>query len=122
MKVILISTYDLGHQPFGLASPKAWLAAAGHDVHCVDLAVDRLPEDLIRDAGLVAFHLPMHTATRMAVPVIARVKALNPNARLACYGLYAPLNAELLVDLGVDAIAGGEYEPQLVSRKQSPRK
>jgi len=115
VKVILVSTYDLGHQPFGLASPKAWLAAAGHDVHCVDLAVDRLPEDLIRGAGLVAFHLPMHTATRMAVPVIARVKALNPKVRLACYGLYAPLNAELLADMGVDAIAGGEYEPRLVA-------
>src|SRR5688572_19729016 len=26
--VVLISTYELGHQPFGLASPAAWLAAS----------------------------------------------------------------------------------------------
>ena len=29
MKVVLLSTYDLGHQPFGLASPAAWLTEAG---------------------------------------------------------------------------------------------
>ena len=28
---------DLGRQPFGLASPAAWLRADGHDVTCVDL-------------------------------------------------------------------------------------
>ena len=28
MNVVLISTYELGHQPFGLASPAAWLKAA----------------------------------------------------------------------------------------------
>ena len=25
MRALLISTYELGHQPFGLASPAAWL-------------------------------------------------------------------------------------------------
>ncbi len=29
LKVLLISTYELGRQPFGLASPAAWLRAAG---------------------------------------------------------------------------------------------
>jgi hypothetical protein len=29
MKAILISTYELGRQPFGLASPAAWLRDAG---------------------------------------------------------------------------------------------
>ena len=27
MRVVLVSTYDLGRQPFGLASPAAWLRA-----------------------------------------------------------------------------------------------
>ena len=39
-----------------------------------DLAVEHLPEQAIREAGMVAFYLPMHTATRLAVPVIERVK------------------------------------------------
>ncbi|MCD6031138.1 MAG: hypothetical protein K0S78_3312, partial [Thermomicrobiales bacterium] len=28
MNVVLISTYELGRQPFGLASPAAWLREA----------------------------------------------------------------------------------------------
>lgn len=36
--VLLISAFDLGHQPFGLASPAAWLAAEGAQVACLDLA------------------------------------------------------------------------------------
>jgi radical SAM superfamily enzyme YgiQ (UPF0313 family) len=80
----------------------------------VDLAAERLPEPDILQAGLIALYLPMHTATRLALPVIERVKRLNPRARLAAYGLYAPLNAELLRSCGVDAIAGGEFESALV--------
>jgi radical SAM superfamily enzyme YgiQ (UPF0313 family) len=115
VKIVLISTYELGHQPFGLASPKAWLARAGHDVRCLDLAVDAFDEPAVRDAGMIAFYLPMHTATRLAVPVIDRVKRLNPAARLAAYGLYAPLNEELLRSLGIDSIVGGEFEPALAA-------
>jgi radical SAM superfamily enzyme YgiQ (UPF0313 family) len=114
MQIVLISTYELGHQPFGLASPQAWLAREGHTVTCADLAVESFPVAAVRDADLVAFYLPMHTATRLAMPLIERVKKLNPWARLACYGLYAPINADLLRGLGVEAIAGGEFESSLV--------
>ena len=115
MRIVLVSTYELGHQPFGLASPQAWLLRAGHEVTPVDLSKTKLSEDLIRRADAVAFSLPMHTATRLAVPVIERVKRVNPSARIACYGLYAPLNAELLKSLGVEAILGGEFEQALVA-------
>lgn len=114
MRIVLVSTYELGHQPFGLASPKAWLVRAGHEVHAVDVSKTRLSDDVIRQAGAVAFSLPMHTATRLAIPVIERVKRVNPSARIACYGLYAPLNADLLRGLGVEAILGGEFEHALV--------
>jgi radical SAM superfamily enzyme YgiQ (UPF0313 family) len=114
LRIVLISTYELGHQPFGLASPKAWLLRAGHEVTAVDLAKTPLSEAVIRQAEAVAFSLPMHTATRLAVPVIERVKRVNPGARIACYGLYAPLNSELLRSIGVEAILGGEFEQALV--------
>lgn len=114
MRIVLVSTYELGHQPFGLASPKAWLLRAGHEVTSVDVAKTLLSETVILQADAVAFSLPMHTATRLAVPVIERVKRINPTARIACYGLYAPLNADLLRGLGVDAILGGEFEQALV--------
>ncbi len=113
MHIVLVSTYELGHQPFGLASPRAWLNRAGHQVVCADLAVESLPEDSIRQAGMVAFYLPMHTATRLALPVIERVKRLNPSARLVCYGLYAPINTDLLRGLGLEVV-GGEFESSLV--------
>ena len=104
----------MGRQPFGLASPAAWLREAGIEVTCADLSKDRLPPDAVRSAGMVGFFLPMHTATRLALPVIDRVRGLNPGARLVAYGLYAPLNAELLRERGVDVILDGEFEAALV--------
>lgn len=80
MNIVLISTYDLGHQPFGLASPAAWLRAEDHVVTNLDLSITMLDEAVVRTADMVAFYLPMHTATRLAAPVIERVDQLNPEA------------------------------------------
>ena len=114
MNVILISTYDLGHQPFGLASPAAWLRAEGHVVTSLDLSVAMLDEAAVSAADMVAFYLPMHTATRLAAPVIEHVNQLNPEALLCAYGLYAPVNHAHLRRLGIDHIVGGEFEGRLV--------
>ena len=116
MKVLLISTYDLGRQPFGLASPAAWLREAGTDVKCVDLTREKLPDDEVRAADVVGFFLPMHTATRLALPVIDRVRGMNPTVRLIAYGLYAPLNETILRERGVTDVLGGEFEGDLVDR------
>ena len=115
MRVVLISTYELGRQPFGLASPAAWLRQAGARVTCLDLAVEQLDPEAVCAADLVAFYLPMHTATRIAMRVVERVKALNPKAHLCFYGLYASMNESLLRKLGADTILGGEFEAGLVS-------
>jgi len=104
----------MGRQPFGLASPAAWLIEAGVDVSCVDLAKQKLAADAVRDAEVVGFFLPMHTATRLALPVIDRVRVINPFARLVAYGLYAPLNEALLHEHGVTHVLGGEFEEDLV--------
>jgi radical SAM superfamily enzyme YgiQ (UPF0313 family) len=115
LRVVLISTYELGHQPFGLASPAAWLRRAGARVTCLDLAVERLDESAIAAADLVAFYVPMHTATRLAASFVERVKRINPNAHLCFYGLYAPVNEEYLRGLGAGTILGGEFEEGLVA-------
>lgn len=113
MRVTLVATYELGRQPFGLASPAAWLREAGLDVTTVDLSREPFrPEAFATD--LVAFHLPMHTATRLALPLIRRVRALSPTTRLCCYGLYAPLNESLLRGLGVEHVLGSEFEQALL--------
>ena len=122
MKAVLISTYEMGRQPFGLASPAAWLRAAGWDVVCIDAAKEKLSSGSLSAADLVGFHLPMHTATRLAVPVIRSVRELNPGAKLCAYGLYAPLNADLLRSLGVDAIFGGEFEEALAAFAEQEQK
>jgi hypothetical protein len=114
VRALLISTYDLGRQPFGLASAAAALGAQGVDVRCLDLARQPLDERLVADSDAVAFFLPMHTATRLAVPIIDRVRRLNPRAELSAYGLYAPLNAALLQAHGIRHILGGEFEDDLV--------
>src|SRR3989304_4393582 len=121
MNVVLISTYEVGRQPFGLASPTAWLRQAGARVTCLDLSVERLNEEAIASADLVAFYVPMHTATRIAARVVERVKILNPNAHLCFYGLYASMNEPFLRTLGADTILGGEYEAGLVSLVQRLR-
>ncbi|MBI4886875.1 MAG: radical SAM protein [Acidobacteria bacterium] len=119
MRALLISTYDLGRQPFGLASPAAWLRRAGVDVDCADASRDPIADDRIAAASMVAFYLPMHTATRLAGPLVDRVRRLNPSARLAAYGLYAPLNAAWLQERGVSAVLGPEAEQALVDFAQS---
>jgi radical SAM superfamily enzyme YgiQ (UPF0313 family) len=115
MRVVLISTYELGRQPFGLASPAAWLRRAGVTVECQDLSQGRLFEEDIVTADLVALYVPMHTATRIAVHVLERVRTLNPHAHICFYGLYASMNAEYLRRLGADTILGGEFEAGLLS-------
>src|SRR5690349_8321231 len=101
MRVLLLSTYEMGRQPFGLASPAAWLREAGCEVRALDLSRQRLDEEAARAADLIACHLPMHTATRLLPPVLAKARGLNPRAHLCAYGLYAPLNASHLRDAGI---------------------
>jgi radical SAM superfamily enzyme YgiQ (UPF0313 family) len=114
MKIVLISTYELGRQPFGLVSPAAWLRGRGHAVACFDLTRQTLDPQPVRDAELIAIYLPMHTATRLACKLIPSLLAQNPGAHICCYGLYAPVNAEYLRSLGVGTILGGEFEGELV--------
>ncbi|MGZ4823819.1 MAG: CUAEP/CCAEP-tail radical SAM (seleno)protein [Terriglobales bacterium] len=113
VRVLLISTYELGRQPFGLASPAAWLRDEGAEVSCLDLSQQELDPLAVCSAEFIAFYLPMHTATRIALSAIKKVRALNPDAQLCAYGLYAPLNAGLLRAAGVAAVFGGEFEPAL---------
>src|SRR5256885_10704724 len=57
----------------------------------------------------------MHTATRLAGPVIQKARRLNATARICAYGLYAPLNGPWLRSLGVDEVLGGEFEGELTT-------
>src|SRR5437764_12313985 len=56
----------------------------------------------------------MHTATRLFLRIVEKVRRLNPHAHLCAYGLYAPLNQTMLRDAGVRTVLGGEFEQGLV--------
>jgi radical SAM superfamily enzyme YgiQ (UPF0313 family) len=114
VNIVLISTYELGRQPFGLASPAAWLRERGHQVTILDLSRQPLDEAAVRQAALLAVYLPMHTATRLAAQLLPTLRKLNPVAHLCGYGLYAPMNTEYLRALGVSTVLGGEFEEGLV--------
>ena len=114
MKCILISTYELGRQPFGLASPLTWLREAGIEVKTFDLSIEKLALEECETAQFVAFYLPMHTATRIAVPVISRIREIHPAIHICAFGLYAPMNEKYLRRLGVNSIVGGEFEEEIL--------
>jgi len=114
VRVLLISTYELGRQPFGLASPAAWLREEGHNVVCADVSRAPLAAAALAEAELIAFFLPMHTATRLALRLVERIRASSPRAVLCAYGLYAPLSEAILRQAGVAHIFGGEFEQPLV--------
>lgn len=114
MKIVLISGYELGHQPLGLASPAAHLLTAGQEVVCLDLSIQRLHRRAIREADFVGISIPMHTAIRLGVRYAERVRALNERCHLCFYGLYASLNEEYLLSIGADSVIGGEFEQPLV--------
>ena len=115
MNISLINPYELGRQPFGLAEPAAFLQAAGHTVRCCDLSIQKLDSCLDETTGIVAIYIAMHTATRIAVEALPKIRQLAPQASLCVYGLYAPMNADLFRSLGIGTVLGGEFETGLVS-------
>jgi len=115
VRVLLISTYELGHQPLHVASPAAALQRAGHEVRCLDLSVQPWDRDALVWAQALGFSVPMHTAMRLALSAGRRVRREHPGMPICFYGLYATVSRELVErELHARAIAG-EYEPALTA-------
>jgi radical SAM superfamily enzyme YgiQ (UPF0313 family) len=113
--ILLVSCYELGHQPLSLASPLAVLREAGYAPVAVDTSVEALTDDAVRGARLVAISVPMHTALRLGARVAKRVRAVSPGAHICFYGLYAALNADYLLRGHADSVISGEYEQVLLA-------
>ena len=56
------------------------LRQRGALVKTLDLAVECRDEEVFGGADLIAFYVPMHTATRLAARMIPEVRGLNPSA------------------------------------------
>jgi len=78
------------------------------------LAVEDLKENAVKTADIIGLYLQMHTATRLSIALLPRLKKLNSNSHIVFYGLYAPLNSEYLETIGGDSFVGGEFEDGLV--------
>jgi radical SAM superfamily enzyme YgiQ (UPF0313 family) len=113
--VLLVSCYELGHQPLAVASPLGFLHRAGFHADALDIAVERLDPAKLERARLVAISVPMHTALRLGVRAAERVRQVSPQARICFYGLYAALNSDYLLENAADYCIGGECEEPLVA-------
>jgi radical SAM superfamily enzyme YgiQ (UPF0313 family) len=112
--ILLISCYELGHQPAGITVAAGFLRRAGFSVKAIDVSVDGFDEQKARSASFVGLSVPMHTALKLGVRVAQAVRRINPACHICFYGLYALLNADYLLKEVGDSVIGGEYEAALV--------
>ena len=114
MKVLLVSTYELGHQPLAVAGPAGRLRERGHEVRCLDLSVEPWDPTLGSWADKVALSVPMHTAARLAREVAPTIPG-----PVACYGLYAAMCGDVATALveprpgdGAGPLDRSRYDPR----------
>lgn len=114
LRVLLISTYELGHQPLHVAWPAAALLSAGHSVQAMDLAVEKWDDATVAWADVVGISVPMHTAMRLGVETARRIREARPGLAIAFYGLYAAAASDRVVGEVADRAIAGEYTAGLV--------
>ncbi len=131
MKVLVISSYELGRQPQSVAEVQNLVESLGHRVSVLDLS---LPDDMDRqlhqasndllwpegsyadltkafaDTDLFLLSTPMLTAATMAKRLVKAISKANPAAKIAAFGLYSDI---VLTDSipHIDAAMTGEYLP-----------
>ena len=120
MRILLVSSYELGHQPVHVASPAAALRARGHEVRALDVSVEPWDWELVDWADRVGFSVPMHTAMRMAVTLALSVRAKHPKLPICFYGLYAAMGGDPGTAAVADRVIAGEYEPALLDWADEP--
>lgn len=117
--VVLLACYELGHQPLSLAWPAAVLRQNGLAVSTADLSVEPFPHRAVENARFVGISVPMHTAMRLGLRTAERVRAVNADAHICFYGLYAYLNADLILDGLADSVLAGESELELLDQART---
>ena len=115
MRLLLVSTYELGHQPVHLANAASALQSAGIDVDAIDLSVESWKVDLLEKADAVAFSVPMHTAMRLATTVAAGIREKHPKLPIAFFGLYASVGSDWTLGALEASAFAGEYVGDLVA-------
>jgi radical SAM superfamily enzyme YgiQ (UPF0313 family) len=112
--ILLISCYELGHQPIGAAQAGGFLEQAGYAPRSLDVSIEEFDPERVKQAAVVGISVPMHTALRLGVRITGLVRQVNPSCSVCFYGLYASINADYLLRDTADFVVGGEYETPLV--------
>lgn len=115
ISILLVSCYELGHQPAGISLPLGFLRRAGHKAETMDVSVECVDAEKILGADFIGISVPMHTALRLGVKIAEQIRGINPPCHICFYGLYASLNADYLLDCVADSIIGGEYEEAILA-------
>jgi radical SAM superfamily enzyme YgiQ (UPF0313 family) len=113
--ILLVSCYELGHQPAGLAVTMGFLRRAEFAAEAMDISVQGFDEAKASCARFVGVSVPMHTALRLGQRIAEQIRRVNPDCHICFYGIYATLNADYLLDTVADSIIGGEVEEELVA-------
>jgi radical SAM superfamily enzyme YgiQ (UPF0313 family) len=113
--ILLVSCYELGHQPAGLAVPLGFLRRAGLAAEAMDISVQGFDEARVARARFVGISVPMHTALRLGLRIAEQIRRVNADCHICFYGMYATLNADYLLDTVADSAIGGEVEEALVA-------
>ena len=107
-RVLLISTYELGAQPLGLASIAGSLRSAGHEVRASDLAIESFDGVDLDWPDAVGFSVPMHTALRLALAARSRLGQQRKEVPACFFGLYAEATRISGVAIAGDLFVAGE--------------
>jgi len=113
INVVLVSLYDLGHQPLSIASAAALLEDMECDVKIIDLTNFQSDTTPIINADLILLSVPMHTAARMAINLLPELKTINPNSHFSVFGLYALHLQDALDEKLINSAISGEFESNL---------
>ena len=117
--ILLISCYELGHRPAGLTRPRRALETAGFAPDTIDIAVESLDVEKVKRARFIGISVPMHTALRLGVHLLHRIRQINPDVSICMYGLYATLNADYLLSQGINFCIANTASTELVELVQS---
>ncbi|MDA8278363.1 MAG: radical SAM protein [Actinomycetota bacterium] len=113
---LLISLYDLGHQPYEILQLDAALVQAGIPSSIVDLSITEEAELHSYDLQetYVVISVPMHTAARLALSVLDGLSGWQNNPKIILMGHYAEALATLPIPVPIAMLASGESVDSIV--------
>ncbi len=111
MKILLVSTYELGNQPINLGYLASFLL--DEELVVKDLSIEDLSDEDIMYSDAIVMSVPMHTAFMLSSILLTRVRAISRSIPVAFFGLSAHLGRDLLSENQVNALFSGECEEEV---------